>query len=184
MQDGQQGFALWLTGLPSSGKTTLAHALKRLLASRGLSALVLDSDELRQRLTPNPTYSPEERDWFYGVVAYLAGLLARNGVNVLIAATAPRSQYRQAARRQITHFAEVYVECSPEVCRMRDPKGLWRRVDEGEISGLPGADAPYEVPPSPEAQVDTERTTVEEAAHQVLAQLDAQRFFAPSSRSA
>jgi len=172
------GFALWLTGLPSSGKTTLAHLLSRLLAGRGISALVLDSDELRKRLTPNPTYSSEERDWFYGVVAYMAELLASNGVNVLIAATAPRRRYRQAARQRIARFAEVYVECPPAICRVRDPKGLWQRADDGEIAGLPGADAPYEPPESPEAQVDTAYTTAEEASRQILAQLDARGFFA------
>jgi adenylylsulfate kinase len=178
MSGGQPGFALWLTGLPSSGKTTLARALSRLLASRGISSVLLDSDDLRQRLTPNATYSQEERDWFYGVVAYLAELLANNGVNVLIAATASRREYRQAARQRIARFAEVYVECQPAVCRARDSKGLWRRADEGQIAGLPGADAPYEPPESPEVQVDTARTTVEEAAHQILAELDSRGFWA------
>lgn len=178
MPVGAPGFAVWLTGLPSSGKTTLARVLSRLLAGRSLPTLVLDSDELRQQLTPKPTYSPEERDWFYGVVAWLAALLAENGMNVLIAATAPRRDYRQAARRRIVRFAEVYVECSPAVCRKRDPKGLWRRAAEGQIEGLPGADAPYEPPLSPEARVDTARTTPEEAAGRVLAQLDAQGFLA------
>jgi adenylylsulfate kinase len=176
MPGGQSGFALWLTGLPSSGKTTLAHALHRQLASRGIAVQVLDSDELRQRLTPNPTYTPEERDWFYGMVAYLAELLADNGVNVLIAATASRRTYRQAARERIPRFAEVYVECAPAVCRARDPKGLWERAAEGQITGLPGADAPYEPPVAPEARVDTARTSVEEAAGQVMAQLEAQGF--------
>jgi adenylylsulfate kinase len=175
----QAGFALWLTGLPSSGKTTLAHALSRLLARRSISTVLLDSDELRERLTPNPTYSPGERDWFYGVVTYIAQLLANNGVNVLIAATAPRRAYRQAARRRIARFAEVHVECSPAVCRARDPKGLWQRADNGQIAGLPGADAPYEPPVSPEARVDTECSTVEEAARKVFAQLDAQGLFTP-----
>jgi adenylylsulfate kinase len=149
-----------------------------MLAGRNIHTLILDSDEMRQRLTPNPTYSPEERDWFYGVVAWLAGLLAENGVNVLISATAPRQEFRRAARRRIVRFAEVYVECSPAVCRARDPKGLWQRADEGLIEGLPGADIPYEVPGSPEARVDTARTTAEEAAGQILGQLDAQGFLA------
>ncbi len=178
MPGARPGFALWLTGLPSSGKTTLAHALSRLLADRDIPALVLDSDELRQRLTPDPTYSPEERDWFYGVVAWLAELLANNGVNVLIAATASQREYRQSARERIARFAEVYVECSAAICRTRDPKGLWRRADDGHIVGLPGADARYEPPVSPEARVDTVHTTVEEAAHQILIQLEARGFLA------
>jgi adenylylsulfate kinase len=170
------GFVLWLTGLPASGKTSLAQALSRLLAQRGIRVQILDSDALRRRLTPEPTYTPEERDWFYDVVAWLAELLASHGVHVLIAATASRRAYRQAARQRLARFAEVYVDCPVEVCRARDPKGLWARAEEGEIVDLPGAGAPYEAPEAPEAYVDTARTTPEEAAHQVLDQLAARGF--------
>jgi adenylylsulfate kinase len=170
------GFAIWLTGLPSSGKTTLAHALSRLLNERGIAVQILDSDELRCRLTPTPTFSAEERDWFYDIITFLAELLATNGVNVLIAATASRRAYRQAARDRISRFAEVRVECTPQVCRARDPKGLWERADRGEISNLPGAGAPYEAPDAPEARVDTTRHSAEEAARRILRQLDARRF--------
>ena len=173
----QPGFTIWLTGLPSSGKTTVAHALSRLLSERGIAVQELDSDDLRRKLTPDPTYSPEERDWFYDVVTFLAGLLTDNGVNVLIAATASRRAYRQAARDRIARFAEVYVDCSPEVCRARDPKGLWKRADKGEITTLPGAGVPYEPPQSPEVRVDAARLSVEEAARYVLARLDEQGFF-------
>jgi len=168
------GFAIWLTGLPSSGKTTLAHALSRLLAEREIAVQILDSDDLRRRLTPKPTYLPEERDWFYNVIAFLAELLTANGVNVLVAATASKRAYRQAARERIARFAEVYVDCPPEVCRARDPKGLWGRADRGEITGLPGAGASYEPPEMPEVRVDTARYPVEESARQVLRQLTKQ----------
>ncbi len=173
----QPGFAIWLTGLPSSGKTTLAHALKDLLLDRGISVQMLDSDELRRRLTPNPSYSPQERDWFYGVIALLAELLADNGVNVLIAATAPRRAYREAARARIHRFAEVYVDCPRDVCRERDPKGLWKRAEEGKITELPGLGTPYEPPESPEARVDTGRLSTEAAARKILRQLKERGFF-------
>ena len=173
----QPGFAIWLTGLPSSGKTSLAHALSHLLLERGVAVQVLDSDDLRQRLTPNPTYSPKERDWFHDVVTFLVELLTDNGVNVLIAATASRRAYREAARARIKRFAEVYVECSPEVCQARDPKGLWKRADKGEITALPGLGTPYERPRSPEVRVDTTRLSIENAAQQILHQLDLQSFF-------
>jgi adenylylsulfate kinase len=177
-EDTRPGFALWLTGLPSSGKTSLAQALSRLLHERGITVQILDSDELRHRLTPKPTYSLEERDWFYDIIAFLAELLAANGVNVLIAATAPRRAYRQAARERIDRFAEVYVECPPEVCRARDPKGLWARADRGEIATLPGEGTPYEAPDAPEVRVDTARFSAEEAAHCVQRQLDRAGFLA------
>jgi adenylylsulfate kinase len=173
----QPGFTIWLTGLPSSGKTTLAYALSPLFSERGVAVQVLDSDDLRQKLTPNPTYSPEERDWFYDVVTFLAGLLTDNGVNVLIAATASCRAYRQAARDRIGRFAEVYVDCSPEVCQARDPKSLWKRADEGEITTLPGAGVPYEPPQSPEVHVDTARLSIEETADQIVCQLNEQSFF-------
>jgi adenylylsulfate kinase len=173
------GFAIWLTGLPSSGKTTVAHALGDLLAERGIAAQVLDSDELRTRLTPNPQYTPQERDWFYAMVTFLAELLTKNGVNCLIAATASRRAYREAAQRRIGRFAEVYVDCSPEVCYGRDPKGLWQRAQKGEITALPGMGMPYEPPESPDARVDTGGLSAEAAAEHILSQLDGKGFFSP-----
>ena len=177
-KDTRRGFAIWLTGLPSSGKTTLAHALVRLLHERGIPVQILDSDELRRRLTPNPTYSAEERDWFYDIITFLTELLTTNAVNVVIAATASQKVYRQAVRERITRFAEVHVECAPEVCRTRDPKGLWKRADSGEIANLPGVGIPYEAPDAPEARVDTVRHSAEAAARRVLRHLDARGFFA------
>jgi adenylylsulfate kinase len=177
------GFAIWLTGLPSSGKTTLAKALSHFLMERGISVQVLDSDDLRRRLTPNPTYSSAERDWFYNVIIFLAGLLTDNGVNVLIAATAPRRAYRDAARSRIDRFAEVYVDCSSEVCRERDPKGLWKSADKGEITLLPGAGTAYEPPESPDIRVDTTCLSIEESAHRILQQLDQQDFFGSFAES-
>ncbi len=170
----QPGFAIWLTGLPSSGKTVIAQAISRLLLKRGISVQILDSDDLRKRFTPNPTYSPEERDWFYEIITFMAGLLTDNGVNVLVAATAPRRAYRDGARLRIKRFAEVYVDCPREVCRKRDPKGLWRQADSGEIATLPGAGEPYEPPLFPEIRVDTAAGSIEEAAQQVLRDLERQ----------
>jgi adenylylsulfate kinase len=171
------GFAIWLTGLPSSGKTTVAHALSDLLAERGIAVQVLDSDELRIRLTPNPQYTPQERDWFYAMVTFLAELLTANGVNCLIAATASRRAYREAARMRIDRFAEVYVDCSPEVCQGRDPKGLWQQAHTGEITALPGMGTPYEPPESPDVRVDTVGLSAEAAAQHILSQLDSKGFF-------
>lgn len=172
------GFALWFTGLPSSGKSTVAQAVAERLADEETAVQLLDSDEMRRVLTPEPTYSAEERDWFYEVVVYIARLLVENGVNVMIAATGARRRYREAARARLLRFAEVYVACPVEVCRERDPKGLWAKVDQGLITGLPGADAPYEPPAAPEVRVNTEELTVAEAATQVLIQLRGQNFLA------
>lgn len=131
MEKLQPGFAIWLTGLPSSGKTVLAHVLRCLLSYRGIEAQVLDSDELWQKLVPNPTYTNEEQAGFYDELILMAGSLTDEGINVFIAATGQQRVYRQVARSRIACFAEVYVDCLPEVCRSRDTKGFWRRADSG-----------------------------------------------------
>lgn len=172
MKSKRQGFAIWLTGLPASGKTTLARALARRLEEQNIAVQILDSDELRSRLIPNPTFSSAERDWFYDTIGWLTELLTRHGINVLIAATAPLRVYRQAARQRIARFAEVYVVCAPEVCRARDPKGLWAQADGGEITNLPGAGAIYEPPESAEVTVHTDELSVNEGVSQVLSQLE------------
>jgi adenylylsulfate kinase len=166
-----EGWALWLTGLPAAGKTALARALWRRLVDLGVAVVVLDSDEVRPILTPTPTYSAGERDRFYHGLVDLAALLARYGVNVLIAATGNRRAYRQAARDQLARFAEVWVRCPLAVCQARDPKGLYARAAGGAIRGLPGIDAPYEPPGHPEVVVDTDRHSVDEAVDQILASI-------------
>ena len=170
------GFCLWFTGLPSSGKSTLAAALAQALAEQGTHCQILDSDALRKRLLPEAGYSDEERARFYDLIVFLAELLTRNGVNVLIAATAPRQAQRDAARTALTRFAEVYVRCAPSVCRARDPKGLWAQAAAGEIAHLPGAGAPYEAPVAPDLTLDTAVETLEESLVRLLKAVDAWGF--------
>ncbi|MFN8446289.1 MAG: adenylyl-sulfate kinase [Caldilineaceae bacterium] len=165
------GFVLWFSGLPASGKTTLARAVQQQLAERSIQSVIFDSDELRQILTPTPTYSEKERDWFYTAIAGLATLLAQNGVNLLIAATANRAHYRQQARQQIARFAEVYVHCSLETCRQRDPKGIYQRAVSGAATQVPGVGAMFEIPNAPEVTVDSETLTPEQGARQVIEEL-------------
>jgi adenylylsulfate kinase len=171
------GFVIWLTGLPASGKTTLAHALKDKLYAEGICVQVLDSDDLRQILTPEPTYTTEERDWFYEVFVYIVRLLADNGVNVVVAATASKRSYRQKARSRCEQFAEVHLVCPPEYCKQRDSKGLWQKAETGEIANLPGAGAPYEEPTSPEVRVDTAHLPPQKAAKKVIQGLQGLNFF-------
>ena len=172
----KSGFAVWFTGLPSSGKTVMAEKMCGILSERGVTVVLFDSDELRRVLTPRPVYTDEERDWFYGVVVYLAEHLTESGVNVVISATAPRRYYRATARLHIEKFAEVFVDCPEALCRARDPKGLWKKADRGEIRSLPGAGIPYEKPSSPEVHIDTAHTSVTDAARRVLSGLAALGF--------
>lgn len=170
------GFAIWLTGLPASGKSTLAHATANRLQADGLRVQILDSDELRTVLTPQPTYSAQERDWFYSAVAYIGKLLAQNGVNVLFAATAAKQHYRDRARRMINHFAEVYVRCPLETCKARDPKGLYARAQAGEIDNLPGVQVPYEAPENAVSVIDTDALTAEQGAQKLIEHLKQSSF--------
>jgi adenylylsulfate kinase len=167
-----RGWTIWLTGLPASGKTTLARALRGKLGEHGVAAVLLDSDDLRRLVTPIPTYSAAERDWFYNRLVEMAAWLAGAGDNVIIAATGNRRAYRDLARGRLAPcFAEVWVRCPIRVCRARDMKGLYSRADTGQIVGLPGVDAPYEWPEAPEVVIDSDRMSAEEAADAVLASL-------------
>jgi adenylylsulfate kinase len=150
-------FAVWITGLPAAGKSTLATLLRDKLQENGHQPVVLDSDDLRPVLTPRPHYDREERDWLYSVIAFLAQLMTEHGVEVIIAATAPRRAHRDGARKNIARFYEVYAKCSPETCSQRDPKGLWKKARNGDISTLPGHGSSYEEPRSPELRLDTDQ---------------------------
>lgn len=169
-QDQQQGegFALWMTGLPASGKSTLARAVAERLREQGLEVQILDSDSLRAVLTPDPSYTREERDWFYRVMVYLGKLLTKHGVNVIFAATAHRRRYRDQAREAFSRFAEVYLNCPLEVCMARDEKGIYEKAQRGEADTVPGLQAPYEEPEHPDVVVYPAESTPREAAVEVL----------------
>jgi adenylylsulfate kinase len=144
------GVVAWLTGLPSSGKSTLAgRALARLRAD-GVPAVLLDGDAVRRALVPAPGYRPEERDAFYETLARLAALLAAQGLTVLVAATAHRRAHRQRARELAPRFVEVHVATPPAECERRDDKGLWAAARAGTAPQLPGAGLAYEPPQAPE----------------------------------
>jgi adenylylsulfate kinase len=143
-------WAVWFTGRPAAGKTTLARALKELAAARGTALIHLESDSLRRILTPQATYTPEERDRFYEMVAGLAALLTEQGFPVIVDATAPRRAHRERARRLVPRLLEVFVDTPPDVCERRDPKGLYRASRRGEAPHVPGAGEPYEEPVRPD----------------------------------
>ncbi len=178
------GFVVWLTGLPASGKTTVARTLAPWIAERVSALRLLDSDEVREALTPQPRYTPEERDLFYRALGYLASLLTEHGVVVVVAATAPLQRHRDEARARIPapRFVEVHVDCPPQRCRERDPKGLWGRADRGEIQSLPGAGAPYEAPAAPEVRVSSADDDAPASARQVLDHLEASALLPRSRR--
>jgi adenylylsulfate kinase len=155
-----QGAIVWFTGLPSSGKTTLARRVQARFAEAGRVSVLLDGDELRDLLGAH-AYGPGDRDRFYRSLAALAGLLANQGVVVLVAATAPRRADRDRAREEVGagrpakgRFVEVWVETPLAECEARDPKGLYAAARRGEARELPGVGVAYESPVSPEVIAD------------------------------
>ena len=167
----RDAFAVWITGLPASGKSTIASNLVAQLLDRGVDVALLESDELRKIFTPHPRYDPEERDTFYRQMVYVGVLLTQHGVPVIFDATANRRAYRDWARQQISKFVEAYVECPLATCMGRDPKGIYRRAHEGEAQTVPGLQARYEAPEKPEIVLHGDRDAPEDAARRVITKL-------------
>jgi adenylylsulfate kinase len=149
-----QGFAVWITGLPASGKSSITRELLKTLDAEGVRIVVLESDEMRKILTPEPTYSEKERKWFYQAIVLIGELITRSGMNVIFDATANRRDYRDYARSLIQKFVEVYVDCPLEVCMKRDPKGIYGRATSGKATTVPGIQASYEPPLQPEVTLN------------------------------
>lgn len=178
-----EGFVVWFTGLPCSGKSTLARRLEEALRTRGLRVEVLDGDEVRQRLTRGLGFSKEDRDENIRRITYVAKLLARNGVVAITAAISPYRAVRDEARREIGRFIEVYVKCPLEVCMERDVKGLYRRALAGEIPNVTGLSDPYEEPLHPELVVETDREGPAESLERILARLEELGYLSPGQSS-
>jgi adenylylsulfate kinase len=163
-----KAFAIWITGKPASGKSTIVSALIPQLEAMGLVVEVLESDEVRRVVTPIPTYSEAERDLFYRALAFTGQKLVAHGVTVVFDATASRRVYRDFARSVITRFIEVAVECPLTTCMERDRKGTYRKGQRGESLTVPGLQSPYEAPINPDLRIDTTTTASGDAARQIL----------------
>jgi len=165
-----RGLVVWFTGLPASGKTTIARGVAERLRRDGYRVEVLDGDWVRKTINPDAGFTRDERRRHLLRVAWIARLLARNGVVVLCSFVSPYRSVREEVRRIIEEevpFIEVYVKCSLEECIRRDPKGLYRRALRGEIPHFTGISDPYEEPERPDIVVDTERFGVEENVEKV-----------------
>lgn len=171
-------FCLWITGLPGSGKTTIRKELEKLLRRKGLEPVVLSMDKLRKFLTPEPEYSEEEREIVYRSLVLIARYLFEHGRRiVVIDATGNRRRFRELARRYIPEFAEIYVKCPIEICRVRESgreeylvqKGMYQKAEEGKLKGgLPGVTAPYEEPSDPEVVVPSDLLGPGQAAQEIM----------------
>jgi adenylylsulfate kinase len=174
------GWCVWVTGLPGSGKSVVSQALHKILKQKGIHTQLLASDDLRKVLTPKPTYSLEERDIVYATLVYIAKLLTRNSLNVIIDATGNLRRYRENARKQIPRFTEAYLECPLEVCIQREtkrgktyqaPKKIYKRALKGKAPTVPGIGQPYEQPLDPDVTIDTTKNSPEQAAQEILQKL-------------
>jgi len=163
-----QGCVIWLTGLPSSGKTTIADALAQRLRGDGLPVEVLDGDEVRQSLSADLGFSAEDRQQHNRRVIFVSKLLIRNGLIVIIPLISPYQETREFARGELGRFLEVYVKCSLEECIRRDVKGLYAKALRGEIANFTGISDPYEEPERPEITVETDITSLEACVNRIL----------------
>lgn len=161
-------FAIWITGLPASGKSTIVRALKPQLEASGMIVEVLESDEVRRVLTPEATYAQAERDLFYRALALMGAKLVAHGVTVIFDATATKRVYRDCARNLIPRFIEVAVDCPLATCMQRDYKGTYQRGQRGESSTVPGLQESYEAPLHPDLTIDTTQLSANDAAGKVL----------------
>lgn len=146
------GVVAFITGLPSAGKSTLAERAFAALRERGVPTCLLDGDAVRACLVPKVGYEPHDRSDFYETLANLAGLIADQGLVVLVAATAPRREFRERARALAPTFIEIWLDTPLEECRLRDTKGLYAAARAGEAHDVPGGDDVYEPPLAPDVR--------------------------------
>jgi adenylylsulfate kinase len=161
----RNGAVIWLTGLPSSGKTTIAKGLMENLRRKGYAVELLDGDWVRQTINPDAGFTREQRSMHLIRVAWIARLLARNNIITICSFVSPYRDVRAEIRKIIEEeafFMEAYVKCSLEECMKRDSKGLYKKALAGEIKNFTGIDDPYEEPENPEIILDTEHYTIEE----------------------
>jgi adenylylsulfate kinase len=165
------GVTLWLTGLSGGGKTTITRFLEKELRAQGYRVAVLDGDVVRQNLTQGLGFSKEDRDQNVRRIGFVADLLTRNGVIVIVSAISPYRAVREEMRQRIGNFIEVYVNAPLEVCEQRDVKGLYKRARAGEIKQFTGIDDPYEPPLASDVECRTDQESVTESATKVLTKL-------------
>lgn len=166
------GVTVWLTGLPCSGKSTIAEHLANVLRSRGRRVEVLDGDLIRTNLSRGLSFSRDDRDINVLRIGFVSHLLTRNGVCVVVAAVSPHAAARLKVREQIGAFVEVHVDCPVAECERRDVKGMYAKARAGEIKAFTGIDDPYEEPEQPEVTVHTREETPAESAAKVLRVLE------------
>jgi adenylylsulfate kinase len=168
----QEAWTLWLTGVSGSGKSTLARRLAAHLHSQGLRHQIVDGDDIRKDLCHDLGFRREDREENIRRIAYIAHLLNRHGVIVIVAAISPYRAARDRARHEIGHFVEIHVDCSINTAIARDTKGLYQRALSGEIAHFTGISDPYEAPSSPDVHINTDHQSPEESFVEIVCALE------------
>ncbi len=173
---GQRGVLVWLTGLPSSGKSTIAFTVEHALMARGRLAYVLDGDNIRHGLNSNLGFSAADRTENIRRIGEVGKLFADAGLITLSSFVSPYRQDRDAVRELMGagEFVEVFIDTPLELCEQRDPKGMYAKARAGQIADFTGISAPYEAPARPELVVRTAECTVEESAKHIITYLEQQ----------
>jgi adenylylsulfate kinase len=176
----RKGFTVWFTGLPSSGKTTLARLLEPVVKQRGFQLNVFDGDEVRMHLSKGLGYSKEDRDENIRRIAYVSGLVTQHGGVAIACAISPYQQLREEARKRIGQFVEVFVHCPVGKCIERDVKGLYKKALNGEIDHFTGVSDPYEEPADAEVIVHTHLESPEESLAKIVRRLEEMGYLPPA----
>jgi adenylylsulfate kinase len=167
-----RGFTLWFTGLSGSGKTTISEIVEHELRERERHVEVLDGDIVRTNLSKGLTFSRDDRNINVLRIGFVANLLTRNGVGVIVSAISPYKEARDQVRRRIVDFVEVFVDAPLEVCAERDVKGLYKKAFAGEIEQFTGVSDPYEPPNAPDLILKTDEEAPDESARRVIEKLE------------
>jgi adenylylsulfate kinase len=167
----KNGFTLWFTGLSGAGKTTITDIVEKQLHHQQVPIEVLDGDVVRTNLSKGLGFSREDRDTNVLRIGFVADLLTRNGVGVIVSAISPYKEARDEVRRNVGDFVEVFVDAPVEVCADRDVKGLYAKAYSGEIPEFTGVSDPYEAPAAPELHLHTDQEDAEESAQRVIEKL-------------
>ena len=175
-----RGFTVWFTGLSGAGKTTISEIVEKELRQSFGKVEVLDGDIVRTNLSKGLGFSREDRDTNILRIGFVAELLTRNGVGVIVSAISPFKEARDQVRRNIGgDFIEVYVDAPLEVCAERDVKGLYKKAFAGEIGQFTGVSDPYEPPAAPELHINTDEEEPQESARRVILKLDELGYLRP-----
>src|SRR5918993_253606 len=179
MEQKERGFTLWFTGLSGAGKTTIAEIVEHELRERNRRVEVLDGDIVRTNLSKGLGFGRDDRNINVLRIGFVANLLTRNGVAVIVSAISPYKEARDQVRRRIVDFVEVFVDAPLEVCAERDVKGLYKKAFAGEIPQFTGVSDPYEPPVSPELHIKTDEEEPRESAARVIGYLEELGYLRP-----